>query len=356
MFFSVIVPVYRVEVYLRACVDSVLGQTFDDFELILVDDGSPDNCPEICDAYASADERVQVIHKANGGPASARKAGIQMAIGEYVVYVDGDDWLMRDALEYLYNVIKESWADVVLPAKQYEYADGTRIVRECLAEGLYCGDALERQVYPLILMDERMEHLGFQQIGTAIRRILLYPCQIAVEDELKLGEDLMCMVDVYQAMGSVYVCDRAVYHYRIREDSLSHGFDEKIYDRFLGLLRVLMRRVPETGSDFSEKVDRYASFMCFLLMERVAEARAFRQLKRVGRQMEDPLIREALSRAHFVRLKTKRRIVLFFMKRCMFRTAYVFLRGYGVLKSGVYLAWRYLGRREQLEERNKVQS
>ena len=97
--FSVIVPVYKVEEYIRECVDSILSQTYKDFELILVDDGSPDRCPEICDQYASADARVQVIHKPNGGLSEARNFGIQAAKGDYLVFVDSDDALMPDALE-----------------------------------------------------------------------------------------------------------------------------------------------------------------------------------------------------------------------------------------------------------------
>ncbi len=344
MLFSVIVPVYQVDRYLRKCVDSVLGQTCGVFELILVDDGSADDCPAICDEYAAADSRVQVIHKANGGPASARKAALQVARGAYVVYVDGDDWLTQDALECLRDAIERSRADVVLPAKRYEYADGTRIVRECLAEGLYCGNALEKRVYPLILMDENMDHLGCQQIGLAIRRTLLYPCQMAVEDDLCYGEDLVCMLDIYWTMDSIYICDKAIYHYRIREASLSRRFNEEVYEQFLRLLRTLTQKAFMAGGDFSERVDRYACFTCFVLMERVVKAKAFRQLDWVKRRMADPLIRGALLRARFARLKAKRRIALYLMKRDMLHTAYLFLKSYDALKAPVCFVmkrWRW---------------
>ena len=88
---SVIVPVYKVEPYLRRCVDSIIAQTFTDFELILVDDGSPDNCGAMCDEYAAKDSRIHVIHKENGGLSSARNAGMESASGEYVLFLDGDD-------------------------------------------------------------------------------------------------------------------------------------------------------------------------------------------------------------------------------------------------------------------------
>ncbi|MDV4769588.1 glycosyltransferase, partial [Enterococcus faecium] len=105
---SIIVPVYKVEPYLRKCVDSILAQTFTDFEVILVDDGSPDNSGKICDEYASKDSRVRVIHKKNGGLSSARNAGIDVARGKYLGFVDSDDYIEKDMYELLYdNIVKE---------------------------------------------------------------------------------------------------------------------------------------------------------------------------------------------------------------------------------------------------------
>ena len=108
MLFSVIVPIYNVEAYLKRCIDSVLAQTFRDFELILVDDGSPDNCPQICDAYAKEDARIRVIHKENGGLVSARQAGIQIADGEYVFNLDADDAMTSDALESAAAILQQT--------------------------------------------------------------------------------------------------------------------------------------------------------------------------------------------------------------------------------------------------------
>ena len=95
---SIIVPIYNVEVYIRECIDSILAQTYPDFELILVDDGSPDDCGRICDEYAESDRRIIVIHKKNGGLTSARNAGLSKASGEWIMHVDGDDWGEPDML------------------------------------------------------------------------------------------------------------------------------------------------------------------------------------------------------------------------------------------------------------------
>ena len=111
---SVIVPVYRAEDYLERCVESLLSQTFPDFEILLVDDGSPDHSGAICDDYARKDDRIKVFHKLNGGVSSARQYGIDHAIGEYVIHADPDDWVESSMLEELYNKAKEEDADMVI--------------------------------------------------------------------------------------------------------------------------------------------------------------------------------------------------------------------------------------------------
>lgn len=109
---SIIVPVYKVEKYLSRCIKSILRQTFTDFELILVDDGSPDKCPQMCDDWGKKDKRIRVIHKENGGLSSARNAGLRAARGEYIGFVDSDDWIACDMYEILYQLAKKYRADI----------------------------------------------------------------------------------------------------------------------------------------------------------------------------------------------------------------------------------------------------
>lgn len=111
---SIIVPVFNAEKYIRRCINSLLAQTFKSFELILVDDGSTDKCPQICDEYAENDKRIRVIHKNNGGVATARQTGIDVAVGEYIIYADPDDWTDPEMLEQMYNKAKDTDADVVI--------------------------------------------------------------------------------------------------------------------------------------------------------------------------------------------------------------------------------------------------
>lgn len=135
---SIIVPVYNAEKYINHCVDGILAQTFTDWELLLVDDGSPDKSGEICDDYAKLDKRIRVFHKENGGVSSARQTGIEKAIGEYSIHVDPDDWVEPDMLEELYRKAKNDNADMVICDFIYEYKSRSVICKqhidECNAE------------------------------------------------------------------------------------------------------------------------------------------------------------------------------------------------------------------------------
>jgi len=108
---SIIVPIYKVEKYLERCVDSLLCQTYKNLEIILVDDGSPDSCPQICDEYAKKDNRIKVIHKQNGGLSDARNVGIDVCSGDYIMFVDSDDWVEKNICEYLLELVKKYDAD-----------------------------------------------------------------------------------------------------------------------------------------------------------------------------------------------------------------------------------------------------
>lgn len=147
---SVIVPVYKVEKYLKRCVDSILSQTFTDFELILVDDGSPDNCPTICDEYEKRDNRVRVIHQANGGLSAARNAGIDWAFAnsdsEWLTFIDSDDWVHEKYLELLYKAVIETGASVSVCAYQMTSGEEVEVSEDNSTftvqetEHFFCGD------------------------------------------------------------------------------------------------------------------------------------------------------------------------------------------------------------------------
>lgn len=147
---SVIVPVYNAEKYLQECVDSILRQTLTDLELILVDDGSTDSSPAICDRYAEQDARVQVIHKPNGRAASARNAGLRAASGEYVAFVDSDDWISPE----MYEKMLETGADVTLcDYVRFQGKTETPFTQPNVNAGFYDKAQMREKIYPHLVMD-----------------------------------------------------------------------------------------------------------------------------------------------------------------------------------------------------------
>ncbi|WP_282923875.1 glycosyltransferase family 2 protein, partial [Mediterraneibacter massiliensis] len=167
---SVIVPVYKVEPYLHKCVDSILEQSFSDIQVILVDDGSPDSCGDICEEYAQKDTRVQVVHKENGGLSDARNAGIAYTEGNYVIFLDSDDYIERDMLEYLYTNIKTADADMATCGIYEVYKDRIEAQEEtpgfvCTGEEAFrCilqGHTIRGEIWNKLIKKECMEDLRF---------------------------------------------------------------------------------------------------------------------------------------------------------------------------------------------------
>lgn len=131
---SIVVPIYNVEQYLQKCVDSLINQTYKNLEIILVDDGSPDNCPKICDEYAKQDSRIKVIHKENGGLSDARNAGMNIATGEYISFIDSDDWIKSEMIEDMYNRMIEDNSDLVSSGVLWVDENGAEIRNATVSE------------------------------------------------------------------------------------------------------------------------------------------------------------------------------------------------------------------------------
>lgn len=331
MLFSVIVPIYKVEPWLSECVDSILAQTFRDFELILVDDGSPDCCPALCDAYAAGDSRVRVIHKPNGGLVSARQAGVELARGEYVVNVDGDDAVARNLLERAAELIRTHAPDLISFAVTYLEPAGPRTATEPLSEGLYNRERKKREIYPRMLMAPDMTHLFWYLCGKAIRRSLLVPCQMAVDRRISLGEDVACLMQVYRGAERVYLCRQAMYLCRVRPGSDSRSFRVEQYDQLLLVLKGLERL---GGAEWEAQMDRYASFLCFGLMNSVPALGPERLPAAAVAYMKRPELRDRLRRARFSGVTAKMRITYFLFRRGWVRLASLFLAVCRHLKQG----------------------
>ncbi len=207
---SVIVPVYKVEAYLPRCVDSILAQTFNDFELWLVDDGSPDNCGKICDEYASRDSRIHVIHKQNGGLSSARNAALDVCNGKYVSFVDSDDWVTPDFLESLYDTLADFDADISVCGMINHYDDGHETV-------LY-----EPSQAPCVVEESAIFDTLYQPCAPN----KLYPSYMFTDVRYPVGrwyEDLFAYNKILPKIRRLAYTGKNSYYYFMRESSIMHS-------------------------------------------------------------------------------------------------------------------------------------
>lgn len=326
MVFSVIVPIYNVQKYLKRCIDSVLSQTFDDYELILVDDGSLDECGAICDEYAKTNEKITVIHKPNGGLVSARQAGIQVATGDYVFHLDGDDAILPDALESAYEIITKYRPDIV----SFSYKcciDGIvgAKVEDLAEEGIYNKTDLEQKIYPRLLSDKNMKNLFYFLWAKAIKRELATKYQLLVNKKISQGEDVSCTTPCYLDANTVYMSKKAIYLYTIRNDSLTTSFKTaqitQIADTIIGLQNLDIKK-PD---DFSEQISRYSFFMCFAILAAAAEGNHFSSVNELKKLISGSLHKEEIKKAYFENITIKTRISLFLMKKNFIRLTFCFL-------------------------------
>ncbi len=225
-YFSIVIPVYNAAAYLRRCVDSILAQTFSDFELILVDDGSADESAALCDGYAAADSRVLALHQANAGPTPARRRGLDAARGAYICFADADDWVVPRWLEAIHGLIRDNGGpDMVL----FDYErDVGPVAQPMLAEeGYYDRGRLEREIFPYMLMDLRRKPFGTQLFpgylwSKVFRRELI--CQHYLKDDrITIFEDTAMTYQCVYNASAVYITREKLYVYRKQTQSnLNH--------------------------------------------------------------------------------------------------------------------------------------
>ena len=326
MFFSVIVPIYNIEEYLKRCIDSVLSQTFLDFELILVDDGSPDHCPVICDAYQKEDGRIKVIHKKNGGLVSARQEGMKAAEGEYIFHLDGDDYIAPNALESAYEIIRQTNAEIVsfsyTEAKKSGYG---RKVDDILPEGFYNKEEIKNKIYPVLLCDENMHASRYFIWGRAIKRELIAPFQYAVNTKISHGEDVSCIVPCFLKAEKVYVSRKNVYYYTVRGDSLATNFKTKQITDIAKTIEHLHKYLEIAPPDFENQIARYSAFMCFAILALAAEGNHYKYIKEIKDCIKHSVHKTEIKKAKFQRITKKSRIGIFFMQKGLVSTAFCFL-------------------------------
>lgn len=266
-FLSIIIPVYNVELYLSKCLDSILVQTFTDFEVLLIDDGSTDNSAALCDSYAEKDDRFRCFHKENGGHTSARQTGLQHAAGTYITFVDSDDWVDPGMYQKMCSVAKDTGADTVCCNYIAATPNGDIKCRSSFQEGLYRKAQLEEEVYPRMIYSGTYFTYGEAPslCNKMFRKNLLEKNLYNVPRSVKIGEDALASYVCLLESSAVYFCEEYFYYYRSSASSLTHNMDEKRLSENRTLFDMLLHIIDFSVYPYMERqLDYYFVYQCLL--------------------------------------------------------------------------------------------
>lgn len=312
MLFSIIVPIFKVEKYIRECVDSILAQTFPDFELILVDDGSPDGSAAICDEYAKQDDRVIVVHKVNGGATSARKEGFKISKGEYLLAVDGDDYLSCDTLKEISNILNSNDYDLIcFGYDTFPYLH--RNVSINYREGEYNKVQIENEIYPSLITGINGKRFPPSIWGKVFKRELVVPVQNALPNEIIIGEDsCISYVSIYLAK-SMYIMHNSFYYYRVDNQSLTRGL-KKSFSWYEPFMRAdfYLKYMPK--EKFGDQIARITAHSLFNVAISVIKTKQYSVAKReIKEKLSENSVQQVLLNTKFKK-NIKERIALYCLK------------------------------------------
>ena len=237
---SVIIPVYNVEMYINQCLDSILKQSYKNFEVILVDDGSPDNCGRICDSYAEIDSRVKVIHKKNGGAPAARNDAMRICTGEWIIFIDPDDWVELNEFEEIMKVANRDDPDIII-FNTYINTDKDQIKKQAFPKEFVTTD--RELIYGMQLSALHTGYTPMLQDWTqgfpwdkAFKASLLLENRIFWPVHLKANDDVVFNINAFQFANKIAYIDETLYHWRINPSSIGHKYtpdrisiDKEIY-------------------------------------------------------------------------------------------------------------------------------
>jgi glycosyltransferase involved in cell wall biosynthesis len=305
---SIVVPIYNAEKYLPQCLDSVIGQTLGEIQIILVNDGSTDSSGRICQQYAKNDARIAYIEKSNGGLASARRAGLEISTGQYVGFVDSDDWIELKMYEKMYTVAEEHSADIVLCDSIFNESKNRSAN---LTPGNYSRERIETEIFPHVLASFGTkgdnDRIRWSNCVRLYRKSLIDEHEINFDDRFRRCQDLPFTFEcTIHANGFYYLGDEYLYHNRPVVDSLSIGYTDQMWELLKPLMRYLDDIVKSFAIyDFSSQMTLRAFMFAMNCIENEAKPNNKRGVAKRLRAVRE-IMRDEYTRGLVGRLDTNR--------------------------------------------------
>lgn len=298
--FSIIVPIYNKEKYIKECIDSILSQSYTNYELILVDDGSSDKSSIICDEYKNKDERITVIHKENGGLVSARKAGTRIAVGEYIICVDGDDYIKHNYLEIINREINNNHPDIIC-TNSYRLNEEEEENIIPFSKGFYNKDRIIKDIFPFLIQHQDATYFPVNIWAKAFKNDLYKKIQLKVDDTISIGEDGCVSVPFIYLANSLSIIDDFLYVYRLNDISMTSHNNVYISDYPKRVVDSYLQYISLDEYDFKEQIDRFYVHQLFSICRSqfYGDAKYKEVSLNIKHILEDETYKNALNNAVF---------------------------------------------------------
>lgn len=322
--FSVLIPVFKIEKYIEECVLSITNQSFSDFEIILIDDGSPDSCPEICERLKKNDSRIKVLHKKNEGVAKARRDGAEIAEGEYVICIDGDDWLKKDCLTKISEVVQKKNIDIFCFGMLADNGKQTTPLGINYREGFYSKQAIEKEIFPLLIQKSDASYFIPSLCGKVIRRQLFLDNVLANEN-VTIGEDGACVIPCVFHANSMYISNECFYFYRYNSESATKGKKVFNWDWPKLVANHIENRIDINYDDMQRQLYRKITHDIFsVVVSQFNRKEKYSVIvKDINTHLDDKVYKEAIQKCEFEG-SIKARIMTIVLKKRIFFPIYMY--------------------------------
>ena len=322
--FSVLIPVFKIEKYIEECVLSITNQSFSDFEIILIDDGSPDSCPEICERLRKNDSRIKVLHKKNEGVAKARRDGAEIAEGEYIICIDGDDWLKKDCLTKISEVVQKKNIDIFCFGMLADNGKQTTPLGINYREGFYSKQAIEKEIFPLLIQKSDASYFIPSLCGKVIRRQLFLDNVLANEN-VTIGEDGACVIPCVFHANSMYISNECFYFYRYNSESATKGKKVFNWDWPKLVANHIENRIDINYDDMQRQLYRKITHDIFsVVVSQFNRKEKYSVIvKDINTHLDDKVYKEAIQKCEFEG-SIKARIMTIVLKKRIFFPIYMY--------------------------------
>lgn len=316
---SIVVPVYNVEAYLHRCVESLQNQTLENIEILLVDDGSPDGCPQLCDALAKQDSRIRVVHKKNGGLSSARNAGLNIATGTYVGFVDSDDDVEPDMYEKMLEVMESQQVDFLMsdylriPAKGAPYLKSANI-----RAGRYDKKAMREDIFPSLIMGENLDYGPLLSVWHCLYRTdFLRSNRFYFDEQIRWSEDnIFSAIVGYHVNSFYYMKGQGLYHYYQNPGTITTGYRPGAWEVYCTMNRHLHQVFDGVSDyDFTRQLKLHiVYYSCNCINQACTQPKEI-ALPQIRSILSSVQLQEAFKDFSMPNVGWKLKIQLFLMKR-----------------------------------------